>query len=74
MILAGRAWPVQGYLTYGATVLWAFAGIVVNQYAASTTTGAALLAAALVAITLVGALRGGGPRGSGRRTAHPGTA
>ena len=66
---------MQGYLTYGATVLWAFAGIVVNQYAVSpTTTGAALLAAALVAIALVGALHGGGPRGSARRTAHPGTA
>jgi hypothetical protein len=74
VILAGRGGPVQGYLTYGATVLWAFAGIVINQYAVSpATTGAALLAAALVAVALVGALRGGRPRGSARRTAHPGT-
>ena len=37
---------MQGYLTYGATVLWALTGIVVNQYAYSpVTTGAALLAA-----------------------------
>ncbi len=65
---------MQGYLTYGATVLWAFAGIVINQYAVSpATTGAALLAAALVAVALVGALRGRRPRGSARRTAHPGT-
>ena len=36
---------MQGYLTYGATVLWALSGIVVNQYTYSpVTTGAALLA------------------------------
>jgi hypothetical protein len=74
VILTGRTGPEQGYVTFGATVLWAFAGIVVNQYAVSpATTGAALLAAALVAIALVGALRRGRPRGSARRTAHPGT-
>jgi hypothetical protein len=54
VILAGRAGPVQGYLAYGATVLWARTGIVVNQYAFSpVTTGAALLAAVLVAVVLV---------------------
>jgi hypothetical protein len=42
VILVGRKGPVQGYLSYGATVLWALTGIVVNQYAYSpVTTGAA---------------------------------
>ena len=73
VILAGRAGPAQGYLTYGATVLWALTGIVVNQYAFSpVTTGAAILAAALVAVVLFGALRGGRSRGGTRRTVRPG--
>ena len=68
VILAGRTGPVQGYLTYGATVLWALTGIVVNQYAYSlVTTGAALLAAILVAVVLFGALRGGRLGGNARR-------
>lgn len=59
IILFGRAGPVQGYLTYGVTVLWALTGIVVNQYAFSlVTTGASLLAAGLVAVVLFVALRG----------------
>lgn len=76
VILAGRTGgPVQGYLTYGATVLWALTGIVVNQYAHSlVTTGAALLAAVLVAVVLFGALRGGRPGGEAHRSARPGTA
>ena len=75
VILAGRTGPVQGYLTYGATVLWALTGIVVNQYAHSpVTTGAALLAAVLVAVALFGALRDGRPGGDARRSARPGTA
>ncbi len=75
VILLGRTGPVQGYLTYGATVLWALTGILVNQYAYSlVTTGAALLAAALVAIVLFGALRGGRAGGDARRSARPGTA
>src|SRR3712207_87074 len=32
VILAGRNGPVQGYLAYGGAVLWALAGVVVNQY------------------------------------------
>jgi hypothetical protein len=64
VILAGKAGPVQGYLTFGATVLWALTGIVVNQYAFSlATTGAALLDAVLVAVVLFCALRGGRTRG-----------
>lgn len=66
---------MQGYLTYGASVLWALTGIVVNQYAYSpVTTGAALLAAVLVAVVLFGALRDGRPGGDARRSARPGTA
>src|ERR687897_2157164 len=75
VILVGRKEPVQGYLSYGATVLWALTGIVVNQYAYSpVTTGAALLAAVLVAVVLFGALRDGRPGGDARRSARPGTA
>jgi len=63
VIVAGKAGPVLGYLTYGATVLWALAGIVVNQYVFSpTTTLAAFLAAAPVAVVLFGALRAGRAR------------
>ena len=72
VILAGRMEPVQGYLTYGATVLWALSGIVVNQYTYSpVTTGAALLAAILVGVVLFGALRGGRPGGNARRAERP---
>jgi hypothetical protein len=68
VILAGRKGPVQAYLTYGATVLWALTGIVVNQYAySSVTTAASLLAAVLVTIVLVSALRGRGSNGGARR-------
>jgi hypothetical protein len=75
VILVGRKGPVQGYLSYGATVLWALTGIVVNQYAYSpVTTGAALLAAVLVAVVLFGALRDGRRGGDARRSARPGTA
>ena len=63
---------MQGYPTYGATVLWALTGIVVNQYAYSpVTSGAALLAAILVAVVLFGALRGGLPGGNARRAERP---
>jgi hypothetical protein len=74
-ILAGRTGPVQAYLTYGATVLWALIGIVVNQYAYSLlTTGAALFAAILVAVVLFVTLRRGRPVGSARQIARPGKA
>jgi len=53
VILAGTTGPVQGYLAYGATVLWALTGIAVNQYAYSlVTTGASLVATVLVAFIL----------------------
>ena len=60
IVLAGRAGPAQGYLAYGATVLWALVAVVVNQYDASLiTTGAALIAAGPVALALLGQLTGG---------------
>lgn len=73
VILAGRKGPAQGYLAYGATVLWALTGIVVNQYAFSLiTTGAASLGAVVVAFVLFAALRVGRHDGSVRRTTRPG--
>jgi hypothetical protein len=75
VILVGRTGPVQSYLPYGATVLWALAAIVVNQYAYSlVTTSAALLAAVLVAVVLSATLRCGRPGSSARRIARPGKA
>jgi hypothetical protein len=75
VILVGRTGPPHAYLAYGATVLWALAGIVVNQYAYSpVTTGAALLAAVLVAVVLFATLRRGRPGGSARRIARPSNA
>lgn len=75
VILAGRTGPLQGYLTYAATVLWALTGIVVNQYAYSAiTTGAALVGAVAVVFVLLVALRGGRPRGDTRRVVKPRTA
>ena len=66
---------MQGYLTYGATVLWALTAIVVNQYTnAPVTIGAALLASILVAVVLFGVLRSGRPGGGARRAARIGTA
>lgn len=57
VILLGRTGPLQGYLAYAATVLWALTGVVVNQYDASIlTTTAAVLSAALVMLALFGAL------------------
>jgi hypothetical protein len=70
---------VQGYLSYGATLLWALTGIVVNQYVYSlVTSGASLLGAVLVAVVLLVALRvalrSERPGGSARRIARPGKA
>jgi hypothetical protein len=67
-VLAGKAGPAQGYLTYAATVLWALVGVVVNQYDASIlTTGATLVAAVPIVLVLLGRFTGGWPRrGEGR--------
>jgi hypothetical protein len=59
VISVGKAGPLQGLLAYAGAVLWALAGVVVNQYDASLiTTGAALLSGALVAIAIISTLRG----------------
>ena len=48
VISVGKAGPLQCLLAYAGAVLWALAGVVVNQYDASLlTTGAALPSAAL---------------------------
>src|SRR5919107_3210132 len=58
VIWASKAGPLQALLAYAGAVLWALAGVVVNQYDASLlTTGAALLSAALVAIAIISTLR-----------------
>lgn len=70
--LAGKTGPPQGYLAYGATVLWALTAVVVNQYDASLlTTAAAALSAALIVLVLVGVLRRDWPRREAGRTARP---
>lgn len=63
VILAAKSGPPQGYLAYAAAVLWAYSGIVVNQYSTSyLTTAVASLCAVLVAAVLVGASRVSRPR------------
>ena len=75
VVLAGSAGPVQGYLAYGAAVLWALAGVVVNQYQNSLiTSSTAVVCALLVAVVLFFALRRERPGGRAGRTAHPRTA
>lgn len=75
VILAGRGGPPQGYVAYGAAVLWALLGIVINQYDASVLiTAVAVISAAIVALVLLGALRWGRPasRSWPRRQARSG--
>ena len=58
VIWASKAGPLQGLLAYAGAVLWALAGVVVNQYDASLlTTGAALLSATLVVMPIINTLR-----------------
>ncbi len=72
VVLAGKAGPAQGYLAYGATVLWALVAVVVQQYDASVlTTSAALVAAVTVALALFHVLRGGRQRREGHGGAQP---
>jgi hypothetical protein len=72
IVLAGKTGPVQAYLTYGITVLWALTAVVVKQYDASLlTTGASLISAALVVAVLFGALRGDRPRRATGRRVRP---
>ena len=56
VVRVGKAGVAQGYLAYGATFLWALAGIVAQQYQASVfTTTVAVVCAALVLWALFGA-------------------
>ncbi len=71
VLLAGEAAPPQGYLAYAAAVLWALAGVVVNQYDASVlTTVAALVATVPVALAVTGKLLGRSVRRT-KRTLSP---
>ncbi len=75
VVLAGKAGPVQGYLAYGATILWALVAIVVQQYDASIlTTGAALIAAVPVALALFSVVLRGGKSSRKRGSLRPGAA
>jgi len=68
VILRAKDGPPHGYASYAAAVLWAFVGIVVNQYAASPlTASAAAVAAVPVAVALLSNRRRDGMRGSDRR-------
>ena len=72
VVLAGKAGPVQGYLAYGATVLWALVAVVVRQYYASVlTTGTALVATVTVVLALFRVLRGGRQRREGHGSTRP---
>ncbi|MDQ3736002.1 MAG: hypothetical protein M3318_00985, partial [Actinomycetota bacterium] len=66
IIVAGSGGPPQGYLTYGVAVVWALAGVVVNQYQNSLiTSSTAIVCAILVAAVLFVVLRrSGASRGS----------
>ncbi len=58
VIWVSKAGPLQALLAYAGAVLWALAGVVINQYDASLlTTGAALLSGALLAIAIISTLR-----------------
>ena len=58
VILAGRNGPAQGYLAYGAAVLWALVGVFANQHQVSLITSSSSVACALfVAVVLLVALR-----------------
>lgn len=72
VLLAGEAAPPQGYLAYGAAVLWAFVAVIVNQYDASIlTTVAALVAAMPVTLVLARKLFGGRSRRRREGTLSP---
>lgn len=55
VVRVGKAGVPQGYLAYGATVLWALLGIIASQYQVSGfTTAVAVVCAVLVAWSLLG--------------------
>ncbi len=75
VVLAGKSGPVQSYLSYGITVLWALFAVVTNQHDASlVTTGAALIATVLIAPALLGWLPGDSTHRRESRTPRPNVA
>lgn len=75
VVLAGKSGPIQGYLSYGVTVLWALFAVVTNQYDASLiTTGAALIAAVPIVLALLGQLPGVSTHRREGRTPRPNVA
>ena len=68
VVWVSKAGPLQALLAYPGAVLWALAGVVINQYDASlVTTGAVLLSAVLLAIAVISTLRRSRTRiGAGR--------
>lgn len=75
VLLVGKGAPPQGYLACAAAVLWALAGVIVNQYDASILiTGAAMVAAVPVVVALVGVLRGDRLRPAAGETVRHGAA
>jgi hypothetical protein len=72
VILAGRDGPSQGYLAYGAAVLWALLGVIVNQYQDSLiTSSTAGVCALLVAVVLLVARRRSSATWGTGRSAKP---
>jgi hypothetical protein len=72
VLLAEEAAPLQGYLAYTVAVLWALAGVVVNQYDESVlTTVAALVAAVPVTLVVVSKLFGDRTRRRKKRVLSP---
>ena len=72
VILAGRDGPSQGYLAYGAAVLWALLGVIVNQYQDSLiTSSTAGVCALLVAVVLLVARRRSNATWGTGRSAKP---
>ena len=72
VIWVSKAGPLQALLAYAGAVLWALAGVVINQYDASLlTTGAALLSGALLAIAIISTLRRSRTRIGAGRSVRP---
>ena len=72
VVWVSKAGPLQALLAYAGAVLWALAGVVINQYDASlVTTGAALLSAVLLAIAVISTLRRSRTRIGAGRSVRP---
>jgi hypothetical protein len=67
VILAGRNGPIQGYLAYGAAVLWALVGVFANQYQNSLLTSSTAVVCTLLvaAVLFVSLRRSSAARGAG---------